>query len=155
MTAWPIPVSWQGRPQPLASLAAVALGEAAESLARRLLAEGEEDLARRSGVAGPGFLLVLAAAAELPWVDGVVYLGRDPEAPALLLPVHRRPAVPLPLFERALLKAFPATRPPVAVLGEPALCASAAAARPIARPALALWLARQERGWAAPAAPSA
>jgi hypothetical protein len=140
MTAWPIPVSWQPRPKPLAAAAAVALGEAAELLARRLLTESREELACRSGVAGPGFLLVLAAAGELPWVDGVVYLGRDPEAPALLLPVHRRPAVPLPLFERALLKAFPATRPPVAVLWEPAVCASVAAARPIVRESLVRWL---------------
>lgn len=140
MNPWPIPVTWQPREKPLAPVAAAAAGGVAGNLVRRLLAEGEEGLARCSGVAGPGLLLVLAAESDLPWVDGVVYLGRDPEAPALLLPVHRRPAVPLPLFERALLNAFPAARPPVAVLVEPAVCASVAAARPIVRESLVRWL---------------
>ena len=29
---------------------------------------------------------MLGAAEALPWVDGVIYLGRDPRAPSLLLP---------------------------------------------------------------------
>lgn len=143
MNPWPVPVAWSQRPTPLAPAAVAASGAVAETLARRLLAERAEDLVRCSGVAGPGLLLVLAVGSDLPWVDGVVYLGRDPEAPALLLPVHRRPAVPLPLFERALLNAFPAAPPPVAVLSEPLLCASVAAARPIVREELVRWLGKR------------
>ena len=38
-------------------------------------------------------VVVLGATEALPWVDGVNYLGRDPDAPRLLLPTMLRPAV--------------------------------------------------------------
>lgn len=140
----PVPVPWEPRAEPLAPLALAARGAAALALAHRLLGEDDARLAGWTGVAGDGLLLVLGAGDGLPWIDGGHYLGRDPQAPSLLLPLHRRPAVPLPLFERALLARGDAPLP-LAVLADPSPCwASAAAARPLSRRALAGWLARQE-----------
>lgn len=119
-----------------------ARGEAARALARRLLVRDDEALARLSGVAGPELLVVLGVAADLPWVDGAVYLGRDADAPALLLPTTREPSVPPVLAERALIARGQALNaaPPLAVFLDPPLLASTQAARPILRATLQSWL---------------
>jgi hypothetical protein len=147
-----IPVTWRPRPAPLDPVGLAVRGEAARTLARRLLARDDEALARLAGVAAPGLLVVLGDAADLPWVDGAVYLGRDADAPSLLLPTAREPSAPLPLVERALLArartagAAIEASPPYAVLVDPPLLASTLAARPIERPVLEAWLAGQGEG---------
>jgi hypothetical protein len=72
-------------------------------------------------VSGPDVLLVVGD--ELPWADGVVYLGRDPDAPKLLLPTTLMPEVPVDLFERALLHKFADAAAPLAVWGDRVLLA--------------------------------
>jgi hypothetical protein len=134
-----ISVVWRPRTAPLDPVGVAARGEAARSLARRLLAREDEALARMSGAAAPGLLVVLGESADLPWVDGAVYLGKDTAAPFLLLPTTREPAVPLPLLERAFARAAQAP-PPLAVLLDPPLLASLEAARPILRSTLLRWL---------------
>jgi len=140
-----IAVQWRPRAVPLEPVGMAVRGAAAGVLAERLLARDDEALARLSGVAAPELLVILGEAGELPWVDGAVYLGRDAEAPALLLPTTHEPSAPLPLVERALL-ARPAgasgvswTSPPYAVLIDPPLLASVQAARPILRQVLLAW----------------
>jgi len=145
-----IPVRWRPRAAPLEPVGMAVRGEAAGVLAKRLLDRDDEALARLSGVAAPDLLVVLGEAGELPWVDGAVYLGRDAEAPALLLPTTREPSVPLPLVERALLARSAGASgvswvsPPYAVLIDPPLLASVQAARPIVRKVLLGWLANRE-----------
>lgn len=136
-----ISVAWRPRPAPLDPVGVAARGEAARALARRLLARDDEALARMSGAAAPGLLVVLGASADLPWVDGAVYLGKDASAPTLLLPTTREPSVPLPLVERAFARAAGAP-PPLAVLLDPPLLTSLQAARPILRTTLQSWLDR-------------
>src|SRR2546421_12248969 len=96
-----IRVTWRSRQSPLTPVAVAAQGEAARLLAGRLLARDDADLARLQGVAGPGLLVISGEEGALPWVDGAIYLGRDTEASALLLPTTLEPSVPLPLLERA------------------------------------------------------
>src|SRR5262245_37711227 len=93
-------LAWTARDEPLAARAAV--GGAAGRRGRRL---AELDDARRAGltaVAGPGALVVLGESERLPWVDGVIYLGRDPAAPELLVPTALAPTVPAALLAHAL-----------------------------------------------------
>src|SRR5689334_21688884 len=90
------PVTWHTRAEPLAPRAAAARDQAALRLARRLVAFSAEHLATYEGVATPTILLVLGA--NLPWTDGVIYLGRDPAAPSLLLPTTLAPNVPSALL---------------------------------------------------------
>jgi hypothetical protein len=132
-------VRFRPRAAPLAAVAAAARGPAAVALAARLLARDDAALAQLEGVAGPGLLLILGAAASLPWIDGVVYLGRDPAAPSLLLPTALEPDVPLPLFELAVLAR--AEGAPIAVLVDPPALVLASAARPILRATLSAWVA--------------
>lgn len=128
------------RAEPLAPAAALAEGEAAVRLARRLLALPDDALARLAGVAGRGLLAVTGAEADLPWVDGVAYLGRDPAAPALLLPTARVPALPLPLVERALAAGALPGAAPLAVIAEPLRLVPLGGARPVDRARLVAWL---------------
>ena len=131
---------WRPRGEPLTPTAVAARGQAAFALTRRLLARDDAALAALRGVAGADTLLVIGTADLLPWTDGAVYLGRDPQAPALLLPTHAEPAVCAALFERALRAAFPENSPPLAVLPAERIVVSANAARPISRAVLLEWL---------------
>lgn len=140
-----VPIAWRPRPAPLEPVGMAARGEAARALVRRLLARSDQDLARLTGVAGQDLILLLGNAGDtalLPWVDGAIYLGRDPRAPSLLLPTNREPAVPLPLVERALVLRAGRLKvePPLAVLLDPPLLASALEARALVRRRLSLLL---------------
>lgn len=141
-----VPIAWRPRPVPLEPVGVAARGEAARALVRRLLARSDEDLARLTGVAGQDLILLLGDAALLPWVEGASYLGRDAQAPSLLLPTNREPTVPLPLLERALVAraGHRKAEPPLAVLLDPPLLASALEARPLVRRRLRFLL--QEKG---------
>src|SRR5690349_16891045 len=106
---------WRPRMYPLEPAAVVAQGEADRRLAARLLSLNDEGLSRLQGVSGTGLLLILGAADELPWVDGAIYLGRDPAAPALLLPTNLEPNLPVSLLQRAFQMRDPDLLPPLAI----------------------------------------
>lgn len=128
-----VTLEWTLRTEPLAPAAVVALGDAAQRLARRLLALDDARLARLHGVSGDEVLLLLGEEAALPWVPGVLYLGREPEAASLLLPTTHTVTVPAALLERALLKRFPQLGVPLAVLPGSRQVLSAFLARPLSR----------------------
>lgn len=107
-------VAWLTRSEPLTPSAAIAIGEAAIALAQRVLALTDEQRARFTIAASETTFVV--SGSELPWVDGVVYLGSDPTAEGLLLPTTKRPDVPLDLFARAIYARFPDAPRPLAVL---------------------------------------
>lgn len=145
-----IPMEWSLRAVPLAPAAVAARGESARALADRLLAADDERISRLEGVAGEDLLVVLGPAGELPWVEGAVYLGRDPSASALLLPTTHEPSLPLPLVERALIaraQRVPGVVPPLAVLLHPPRLASTADARPITRMKLLVWRGARLGDW--------
>lgn len=133
-----VPVAWAPREPPLVAAAAIACERAAFALADRLGKIGEERLARLSGVAARSLIVVAGSEADLPWVDGVSYVGRDPAAPSLLLPTHLAPDVGVAILERAVLARF-AVAPPIVVLPERALVLSLASALPVTRGAVAAW----------------
>jgi hypothetical protein len=135
-----VAVGWTPREEPLLPCAAAAWAAAARAMAERLLGLDDATLGRLSGVAGAGVVVVLGEAADLPWVDGVSYLGRDAAAPSLLLPTNARPSVPVALFERALAGRFPRSAPPLAVLAPEAKVVSCAAALSLSRGRIERWL---------------
>jgi hypothetical protein len=136
-------IGWRPRARPLDPRAVVARGAAAKALVEKLLARDDAALAKLSGVtsaasaAGDGLILVLGESAELPWVDGVSYLGRDPAAPSLLLPTASEPDVPVELLERAIVARFAGVAAPIAVLPEAGAIIGVGGARPIVRGVLA------------------
>ncbi len=133
-------LKWLPREHPLIPCAVAAQGEAAQRLARRLLEWGEGELGQLQGVAERGTLLVCGETAALPWAEGVIYLGQDAEAPALLLPTALHPDFPPALLERALRAQFPAAAPPLAVLPGRLQAVSLAGARTVQRTSLLAWL---------------
>lgn len=135
-------VTWSDREPPLTACAIAASGEVARRLASHLLELDRSAMGRLSGVAGKNSIVLLADETNLPWVDGALYLGRDPMAPALLLPTRIEPAVPAAnLFERALLNRFSKYGLPLAVLPETLSVISCYEARPITRSRIEEWLA--------------
>ena len=114
------PVAWVPRDPPLAPCAVVAEGPCATALAERLLAEGRDD---RRGLASPGERRLLVVGDDLPWVDGVRWLGVDPAARGLFLPTTLQPTLPVPLLAEAVRRrvGLPAVALPGAVWAAGAL----------------------------------
>jgi hypothetical protein len=134
-----IAVTWMDRPVPLAPVAVIASGDASRRLAASLLRRDDAALSSLRGVAGTGVLLVLGEIDALPWADGALYLGRDPEAPALLIPTTSMPGCPPALLERAIGRRYP-NETPIAVVPDEGILVGASAARPVARARLKAWL---------------
>jgi hypothetical protein len=138
-----IAVNWRPRGEPLAAVAAAARGKAAGRLAQRLLDcfadSSDNTLSALDGVAGPDLIIVLGEERELPWVDGVCYLGRDGQAPSLLIPTTMEPSVPIALLERALAVRF-ANLSPLAVLPDDLLIVPLGSSRPLALESIREWL---------------
>lgn len=133
-----IAVSWQPREIPLHPVAVVGVGEAADALARRLLQYGNEALAQLRGASTPDALVVLGAESQLPWADGVVYLGREATAPSLLVPTQLVPDVPLALLEAVVLPTVQGS--PVVVLPGVDRLIAVGAARAVDRAVLLAWV---------------
>ncbi|MGW7333414.1 bpX5 domain-containing protein [Streptomyces sp. NPDC054840] len=102
----PVPLRWERREPPLPTVAVLAVGDAVPGLAAAAL-ERIRDGARLGVLADDGpslpaadrVLLVLGAEADLPWADGVRYLGRDA---GLLVPTTARPVPAAALWRRAV-----------------------------------------------------
>ncbi|RKH70030.1 hypothetical protein [Corallococcus aberystwythensis] len=133
-----LPVRWRPRVLPLEPVAVAGAGSVALALGHRASRADDAALAAWTGVAGPEVLVLLGAAASLPWVDGAVYLGRDPLAPALLLPCALEPDVAPSWLERALLAGQGDA--PLAVLPASGVLVSVGSAQPVARASLTEWL---------------
>ena len=140
MTTELLSFTWRERQHPLVPECAAGLGPAARALAQRLLAMEDEQLTRLTGVAGPDLLLAMGDVPDLPWVDGVKYLGRDARARELLLPTAVEPSLPLELVHRAFALEFSdAAR--IAIIDDPPLVVPVGAARELARAEINRWLA--------------
>ena len=126
-------INWHAREIPLSPCAVATRDEATHILARRLLLRDDEFLSKFKGVAGEKILIILGEAGVLPWADGALYLGRDSDAPSLLLPTTLAPDVPLALLERALRLRFADSPLPLAVLPQWNLILPCGAAQIIAR----------------------
>jgi hypothetical protein len=137
-------VTWSLRSEPLVPCACIGRGAVAQALGRALLTLDRARLSRLEACAGEGLLIVLGEVADLPWSDGITYLGRDEAAPHLLLPTSRRPDVPVDLFARALAAHVPEAAKGGAILPDPVdglLWVPVAAAGPIERASLEAWMA--------------
>lgn len=134
------PAGFSPRPDPLVPAAAAACGKVALALAKRLSQFGDDELASLRGAASRDVLIVTGDAEALPWVDGTVYLGRDPLAPRLLLPTTMQPDIAPDLFERAIARHAAALPPPWAVLIAPPRVFSAAHASVLDRAFIRRWL---------------
>ena len=139
--------SVSARAEPLATSAALALGPAARRLVERLLQLDDARLLRLRGVAGHGLVLVRGAAEDLPWAEGVLYLGQDESAPRLLLPTAIGPNLPSAVLERAIARRLEKDAAllmsPWAVCFEPPLVIPSGNALPLRRDALEAWHAER------------
>jgi hypothetical protein len=138
-----VEISFVLRADSLDPVSVVGIGPVARMLAGRLLLLRDEELAALRGVAGDNVIALLGEPASLPWVDGVAYLGRDADAPRLLLPTALRPAVASEIFERAIARRAGGRGSPWAVLASPPLVISLAEARPVERTHVRQWLGVQ------------
>ena len=131
-------MTWRPRFTPLAPVGVVARSTAATNLAQRLLRD-PDSLSHYKGVCAPGLLVILGEEKWLPWVDGVVYLGHDSQAPSLLFPTNLEPSVPAALLERSLAVVHNQRGPCVLLLHPPSIV-PLSEARTIVPASLIKWL---------------
>jgi hypothetical protein len=111
-----IPIRWSARAVPLTPTAVIACGPVAARLADRLLTFADDLLLRLRGVAGRDLIVLTGESSDLPWLDGVDYLGRDPLAPGLYIPTTLEPTPSVVLLERALRRRAPQLAAPLALM---------------------------------------
>ena len=131
-------MTWRPRFTPLVPVGVAARGAAATRLAHRLLRD-PDSLSHYKAVGAPGLLVVLGEEQWLPWVDGVIYLGHDPQSPSLLFPTNLEPSVPAALLQRSLALVHNQSGP-CALLLDPPSIVPLSEARTIARASLVKWL---------------
>lgn len=135
-----VALAFAPRAAPLVPRGVVAFGDVAKALAERLLAYPDEALAALSGVHGDGAIVLLGDEDALPFVDGVVYVGREDGIASVLLSTTHAPNVAVRWID-ALLRERKVEMPAVLLSHEGALHAlSVAAARPVTRARLAHFL---------------
>lgn len=116
MTSATIDIIWSPREDPLVPLAVAACSAVlSRDTTLKLLKREDSELAKLQCIAGSGVLFILADENELPWLDGVVYLGQERNS-TIYIPTNLQASAPLPLLERALLAANPNLMAPIAVL---------------------------------------
>jgi hypothetical protein len=135
-----VDITFAPRAGSLDPVAVIATGPVARALAHRLLRLADADLTALRGVAGEGLIALMGGAATLPWVDGVVYLGCDADAPRLLLPTTLRPTVAADVFERAIARHAGRHASPWAILAAPPRVIPLADALPVERAHVLRWL---------------
>lgn len=140
-----LPFAFVPRAVPLTPSALVARGEAADRLAGRLARRGAVELRGLMGLHFPQGFVLLGACEQLPWEDGVGYLGVDPRAPRLLLPTTLEPDVPIDLLEERLIALVSPHAPPVALLPAERTVLPVGAARALTAEALRTWLEARPR----------
>lgn len=136
-----IELAWTARGVSLAARAVAAWGSAATLLGERVAALDDATLGTLTAVAGNRVLIVMGDEAALPWIDGVIYLGRDDGASELLLPTALAPSVPAPVLEAAI-KRVATKGAPIAVLPATGMLVPCGSARAIDRTVLATWIER-------------
>lgn len=142
-TAASIAIEWQTSDTPLVAEAVLARGEVAKRLAMRVLANDDATLAKLRGVAADGLLVIAGATDDLPWIDGVMYLGRSNDAPQLYLPTTRVPRLGAAMLARAVVRRARELDPPFALIDDPPLIVSLSARAAIDRSRLEAWLEAQ------------
>lgn len=110
-----LPIDWRARRNPLVACALVALGEVQSALVRRLHLQPQYHW---RAIVFPQLVLLEGQYADLPWVDGCVYLGADAAAPNLLIPTQLQPCFSIELVEQALRKQAMVPHGRLAVLPE-------------------------------------
>ena len=88
-------VGWEPAEPPLPPVAVAGRGAVGERLAERATVAASWDLVRFSE-------WCVLVGDELPWIDGVIYLGILPGARNVLVPVHRRPQLHPELVMKAV-----------------------------------------------------
>ena len=94
-------LSWTPRPQPLEVEGVAADGAVTAPLVKKLLSRLPSLNGVRGVRAGSG-LVLLGPAADLPWCDGLTYLGRPNPQSLLYMAVHLVPSLPIEWLAHSL-----------------------------------------------------
>ncbi len=124
-------LTWTHREPPLQPEGVFAYGPAVNSLVQRLLRFDDSILQSLKGIGSKEFIVIIGPEEKLPWVKGLIYLGRDIKTPGILLPTLRKPTTDGLLVAEAL--AEKGMKKPAFLVDAPSCCGSVAEAQPISR----------------------
>ncbi len=98
------PIKWIPRQTPLTAMAVVTKQPVAAQLVSKLLLRIDKELSELKGCYAGDYVVIIGDESMLPWINGAVYFGKDPDAPSLLMPTHSKPTVHTGLVEKAFSK---------------------------------------------------
>jgi len=130
------PVTWKPRRTPLETTALAGSGVTKYIILERLRRRTAAELDGLKIVSVDDYFVLFGEKSRLPWGSGGVYLGYDPTAPNLLMPVTLEPSLPMHLFEHVLRSRLTGTKPDamLAVLPQPLQVMAAVDGRPVLDP---------------------
>ncbi len=138
-----IKITWIERKNPLPPSAVSASGDYALNLVSLLLKRDKKILSSLNGGFLKDMVFFTGETNSLPWCDGVVYYGIDPDAPTLLLPTLLKPSVNSGFLEKAIT--IP-DRSQYLVIPEKSLFLSTNGTLPLDREILTKWLEENKNG---------
>jgi len=101
------PVTWKTRQEPLTTTALAGYGVTKSIVMERLRRRSAQELEDLKIVLEADCFVLFGEKSKLPWASGGVYLGCDPDAPGLLMPVTLEPSLPIHIFEKVLRSRLP------------------------------------------------
>jgi hypothetical protein len=134
------PVTWKSRREHLPPAAVAGRGVSRCIIMERLRRRTPAELAALHIVVADDYFVVMGECGTLPWVSGSFYLGRDPDAPTLLLPTALEPTLPVNLLEEVIHTRFPMHLGQTAVFPHPLHLMPLANARLLTDDAVFAWL---------------
>lgn len=99
-------IRWRPRTNPLTAKGILIRRSQRVMAIKKLLSLKDDILQQLRGSANDSVILLLGETDLLPWLPGVAYLGKDPQAPHLWLPTTLEPTLPIDLLESAFCRAY-------------------------------------------------
>jgi hypothetical protein len=125
------PVTWKPRREQLTTTALAGNGVTKYLVLERLRRRTPAELEGLKIVLAEDYFVLFGEKSRLPWGSGGVYLGCDPKAPNLLMPVSLETSLPTHLFEHVLRSRIGDPTGQIAVLPQPLHLIAIADAKPI------------------------
>ncbi|WP_431685848.1 hypothetical protein [Hahella sp. NBU794] len=97
-----IEIEWRRSEQPMQPGGLLARAEHRADCLRALLQLEPARQAALMGVAAASCIVIFGDETDLPWIPGVIYLGRAPSSPNLWWPTYLQPMTPPDLLQQAV-----------------------------------------------------
>lgn len=105
----PLSLSWVQRTEPLPASAMFTPSTRVKALLQQLLSMPDDYLQKLDGLQCDAGILITGQEADLPWINGCLYLGMDQQAHHCLMSTQHQPTIPTGLLDQAIAQRYQQT----------------------------------------------